>query len=204
MKQRPAPIFVGDHLAMDFLNSVAMPSGMQTEWLANGIDLIDWLERSGAVVPATVAGFRTGRLQELDAVAGRARVLREWLRGFVRGHSDGVLDADAVVELAPLNRLLATDDSYSQIIEDVVGGPRMQRVGRWTAPGQLLQPVALAIADLVCNEDLRRIRTCEGAVCTLMFLDRTKAHARRWCSMAACGNRAKAAAHRARASCGHG
>ncbi|MGO9268383.1 MAG: CGNR zinc finger domain-containing protein [Candidatus Binataceae bacterium] len=30
-----------------------------------------------------------------------------------------------------------------------------------------------------------------------MFLDRTKAHARRWCSMAVCGNRAKAA-HRSR------
>ena len=30
------------------------------------------------------------------------------------------------------------------------------------------------------------------------FLDRTKGHARRWCSMAVCGNRAKAEAHRAR------
>ena len=77
---------------------------------------------------------------------------------------------------------------------------RLQRVRRWTAPEQLLQPLAEAIADLVCNEDFRLIRTCEGKACVLLFLDKTKSHARRWCSMALCGNRAKAAAHRARAS----
>ena len=32
----------------------------------------------------------------------------------------------------------------------------------------------------------------------LMFYDRSKSHARRWCSMAVCGNRAKATAHRVR------
>ena len=31
-----------------------------------------------------------------------------------------------------------------------------------------------------------------------MFYDRSKSHARRWCSMAVCGNCAKATAHRAR------
>jgi predicted RNA-binding Zn ribbon-like protein len=64
----------------------------------------------------------------------------------------------------------------------------------------LLQPLAEAIADLVSHADFRLIRACEGSACTLMFLDKTKAHARRWCSMALCGNRAKVAAHRARAS----
>jgi predicted RNA-binding Zn ribbon-like protein len=37
------------------------------------------------------------------------------------------------------------------------------------------------------------VRKCEGTTCTLWFLDVSKAHARRWCSMAVCGNRAKAA-----------
>jgi predicted RNA-binding Zn ribbon-like protein len=64
----------------------------------------------------------------------------------------------------------------------------------------LLQPIADAIADLICHADFRLIRDCEGPVCTLKFLDRTKAHGRRWCSMAACGNRAKVAAFRTRAA----
>ena len=54
----------------------------------------------------------------------------------------------------------------------------------------------------VALADFRLIRGCEGPVCTLLFLDRTKAHGRRWCSMAVCGNRAKAAAHRARRASG--
>jgi len=61
-----------------------------------------------------------------------------------------------------------------------------------------LQPIAEAIGDLICNADFRLIRTCGAPTCTLMFYDRTKGHARRWCSMSICGNRAKAAAHRAR------
>jgi predicted RNA-binding Zn ribbon-like protein len=74
----------------------------------------------------------------------------------------------------------------------------LRKVNRWESPGELLQPIAAAAADLICHQDFRLIRACAGSGCTLLFLDRTKAHARRWCSMAVCGNRAKAAAHRAR------
>ncbi|HYM02392.1 MAG TPA: CGNR zinc finger domain-containing protein [Stellaceae bacterium] len=69
---------------------------------------------------------------------------------------------------------------------------------RWTSPDRRLQPIADAIGDLVCNADFRLVKTCEGPACTVMFYDCTKAHSRRWCSMALCGNRAKAAAHRAK------
>ena len=75
---------------------------------------------------------------------------------------------------------------------------QLRRVRRWESPGELLLPVAEAAADLMCTADFRLIRACGGHACTLLFLDRTKSHARRWCRMAVCGNRAKAAAHRAR------
>jgi predicted RNA-binding Zn ribbon-like protein len=42
------------------------------------------------------------------------------------------------------------------------------------------------------------VKACEGPACTLLFADHTRGHARRWCSMALCGNRAKQAAHRHR------
>jgi len=42
------------------------------------------------------------------------------------------------------------------------------------------------------------VKACEGPVCTLLFADHTRGRARRWCSMALCGNRAKQAAHRHR------
>ena len=208
---RPAAFFVGEHRALDFLNTRATPSGVWTDWLGDGADLLAWLQQAGAIEPEVAARFRRQprARQVLDEVASRARDLRGWLRGFVERHAGRRLEADAVAELGPLNRLLARDVSYWQIEAggDSREGPatgqsvlRQRRVRRGTTPDQLLQPIAEAIADLVCNADFRLIRACEGTACTLMFLDKTKSHARRWCSMAVCGNRAKAAAHRARAS----
>lgn len=204
----PAAFFVGDHLAVDFLNSTSTPSGVRTEWLRNGTDLVNWLEQAGAI-DATVATRFRAEGEAIDGVAEQARSLREWLRAFVMRYAGSELGAEALADLAPLNRLLAQDDSYWQVEEGEKDGAsnaedrrplRRRRLQRWSTPEQLLQPIAEAMSDLVCHADFRWIRACEGSACTLMFLDRTKAHARRWCSMAVCGNRAKAAAHRARAT----
>ncbi|HEV7368362.1 CGNR zinc finger domain-containing protein [Arenibaculum sp.] len=203
---RPDPLFLGDHPAMDFLNSVAGQPDGRTEWLADGPGLADWLARAGLVedgVAATFLDAPDGRTA-LDAAAGQARDLREWLRAFVRRHAGSGLTADAAAELDVLNGLLADADSHLRVEAadeppfEPPSGLRLRRVRRWTAPRQLLHPLAEAIGDLVAHADFRLIRTCEGPDCTLMFLDRTKSHARRWCSMALCGNRAKVAAHRAR------
>jgi predicted RNA-binding Zn ribbon-like protein len=197
---RPAPFFVGDHRAIDFLNSIATPKDVPIEWLADGRDLVDWLEHAGMIEAAVALGLRaSSNGRELDAIARRARGLRDWLRGFVTRHMGKPLTSVAVKALGPLNELLAEGSSF-KVVEAGDGGHPLKRrdIRRWDGPGELLQPLAEAAADLICEEEFRLIRACEGSPCTLMFLDRTKAHGRRWCSMAVCGNRAKAAAHRAR------
>ena len=200
MPDRPPPFFVGDHLALDFLNSIATPKDVPVEWLRTGRDLIDWLEQAKMMTTDVAGRFRALKEQRaLDGVAERAREFRDWLREFVNRHMGKPLAAGAAKALGPLNELLAGDTSYPMV--EAAGGEqalRLRRVRRWDSPEELLHPIAEAAADLVCSVDFRLIRTCEGSVCSLLFLDRTKAHGRRWCSMAVCGNRAKAAAHRAR------
>lgn len=66
------------------------------------------------------------------------------------------------------------------------------------SPDALLLPLAEAMGDLICHADFEQVKICEGPTCTLWFNDVSKNHTRRWCSMAVCGNRAKAAAHRAK------
>jgi predicted RNA-binding Zn ribbon-like protein len=68
----------------------------------------------------------------------------------------------------------------------------------WASPRTLLALPAGAAADLFAYGDRWLVRNCEGPTCTLWYYDRTKAHQRWWCTMAICGNRAKARAHRAR------
>ena len=208
---RPAPFFIGDDLALDFLNSIAAPWGQEIEWLASGGDLVAWLEAAHAVPADVLAQFskRTG-VRTLDAVALQARELREWFRAFVRNHAGQPVTPSTLRELALLNQLLERDEAYRQIeIAPLSQGkendgdePRALRwkpMRRWHGPKALLLPVAETIGDLVCRKDFSLVRMCEGPNCTLWFHDVSKGHARRWCSMAVCGNRAKAVAHRARA-----
>ena len=195
---RPDAFFVGDHLAMDFLNSMAMPSGERIEWLANGADLINWLLHAGVIDTKIAKHFRSENTRALDDVAAEARGLREWLRNFTQQDAGKPSRQNILKEFEPLNRLLARDGVYFQIGAGDGNAPSMQPMRRWEKSEELLLPIAEAIGDLVCYADFNLIRRCENAACTLMFYDRTKSHARRWCSMAACGNRAKAAAHRAR------
>jgi len=208
---RPAPFFIGDDLALDFLNTVAAPWDEEIEWLANGADFLAWLDAAHAVPAKIAAQFRAeGGSRALDAVADDARTLREWFRTFTAKHAGTPLDRSALRELSRLNPLLEEDETYRQIelapsegAEETDGGHEVPlRWGtrrRWRNARALLLPIAEAIGDLVCREDFTLVRRCEGPTCTLWFLDVSKAHARRWCSMAVCGSRAKAAAHRARA-----
>ncbi|HEX6097433.1 MAG TPA: CGNR zinc finger domain-containing protein, partial [Thermoanaerobaculia bacterium] len=55
--------------------------------------------------------------------------------------------------------------------------------------------LARAAATFLSTADPSRIRRCGGTNCILYFYDATKSGTRRWCSMAGCGNRMKAALH---------
>ena len=206
---RPAPIIVADHAALDFVNTRASPGGREVEWLAHGRDLLDWLAAARLSDPAALeSAAKEMGPRRLDAVAARARDLREWLRHFVKRHAGRKLPRAAATELVPLNEILSRDNAFRSIEArptaradaDAFPGALIWRTHRGQLPADaaLLLPVADAIGDLLVAQDFRLVRQCEGTGCSLVFLDRTKNHARRWCSIAWCGNRAKAAAHRAR------
>jgi len=196
-------LFIADAPGVDFLNSIATPADAPVDWIADGAGLIDWLGQAG-LAPADQLAPIAARATpgELDRVAGQARDLREWFREFVRAHAGRPLDAAALDSLAPLNRLLERDEAYGQVVvhADAHGHQHLafERARRWRSPESLLIPIGEAIARVVVEEDFTQLKACEGHSCTLMFVDRTRARGRRWCSMALCGNRAKVQAHRQR------
>jgi predicted RNA-binding Zn ribbon-like protein len=205
---RPAPFFLADDRALDFLNSIASPWGKEIEWIGDGYDLLAWLEFSALVPSSAVTQFRkeAGK-EELDAVAAQASELREWFRTFVGDHAGRSLQSTALDALTPINRLLARDNCYRQIEEGNLPHPdkdmpttalRWRQERRWRSLDDLLLPIAEVMGNIVCRVDFELVKKCESPTCTLWFHDVSQNHTRRWCSMAVCGNRAKAAAHRAR------
>ena len=202
MQQRPPAIFIADSLGLDFLNSIATPVDTPIDWLDSGDGLLRWLAQAKLVPADTLDELKARAMPgELDEVADQARALREWFRGFVRKHMGRPLTPKALSELAPLNRLLERDEVFSQISRHRYGKSddlELRRMRRWRSPESLLLPIGEALATFVCQEDFANVKACEGHSCTLVFADHTRRRARRWCSMAICGNRAKQAAHRNR------
>lgn len=142
-------------------------------------DLGGWLFERG-LVPA---GTRVG---ESDLVAAVA--LREGLRSamLVRLESrrpderGTAYDVDRVLAALPLR--LSLD------------GPAVVPA-RGGAPGGLAG-IAAAVVACLADGDWSRLKACPG--CRWAFLDESKNRSRSWCSMRACGNRAKTRAYRDR------
>ena len=202
MQHRPPAIFIAGSLGLDFLNSIATPVDKPIDWLDSGDGLLKWLAQA-KLVPVDALDELKARAMpgELDKVADQARALREWFRGFVHKHMGRPLASKALQELVPLNRLLERDEAFSQISRHRHNdGDRLdlRMMRRWRSPESLLLPIGEALAKFVCEEDFASVKACEGHTCTLVFADSTRRRARRWCSMAICGNRAKQAAHRTR------
>jgi predicted RNA-binding Zn ribbon-like protein len=174
--------FFGDHPALDLMNTVVQ--GEET-WHTDA-DVVAWLakigERGAAAVP--------GKPGELLAAA---RALRETIRTAVTARkAGGRVDAKA------LNAALAHARRHMVLVEESGNDLSLQAQYAADTPQQLLAPLAEAAAHLLATADFKLVRKCEDHACTLWFLDRTKSHRRRWCSMALCGNRNKVAAFRQR------
>ena len=207
MQHRQPAIFIADSLGLDFLNSIATPVDTPIDWLDSGDGLLKWLAQA-KLVPVDALNALKARAMpgELDKIADQVRALREWFRAFVRKHMGRPLTPKALRELGPLNRILERDEAFGQIVRHRhADGDRLELrvMRRWRSPESLLLPIGEILARFVCDEDFTRVKACEGPSCTLVFADQTHRRARRWCSMAICGNRAKQAAHRNRLKTKH-
>jgi len=177
---------VGGHAALDLLNTVFLQNGQPVDTLDSDQAVLAWLA-DYAVGDTSRLQFAQGSLLE------RARALRDTVRTLVFARKAG-----KTIDPQPLNRWLAQDNSHLELVQGTDGQLQLERRRDIATVEQLLAPIAIAAAELLTLQDFSIIRKCESPDCVLWFYDRTKGHRRRWCSMAACGNRAKQAAHRHR------
>jgi predicted RNA-binding Zn ribbon-like protein len=180
--------FVGDHPALDFLNTLRKSGSELTDTWQSDEDVAAWIVRVGLrdTLPSTT--WPDGVLLR------KARNLREIARKAVEARK-----AAKVLRLHELNSFLEHSVSHCVLTARSRAELHFERVYRQTTVEQYLAPVAESVAELLSHADFDLIRHCEGGHCVLWFYDRTKAHRRRFCSPQFCGNRAKVAAFRARA-----
>jgi len=173
--------FRGGRIALDLTASlVGRKRAQPTDLLGTPADLARWLAAAGL-------GPVTPPPEPADLAA--AHELREAIYRLVvdRIHHRSLAAADRSV----VNRRAAQPAPAPQLTAD--GGQAW--IG--TDAPTLLAAVARDAVALVGGEEAERLRIC--AACPIVFLDTSRAGVRRWCSMLACGNRAKVREFRERA-----
>jgi len=181
----------GGALCLDFVNTVdPRLKPPHEEFLAGFAELANW----GRYVRVLSVSQRRAMLTEgaadptgAAAAHRRAIELREALFRLFRAPRRPSPDA-----LTTLNGELQRTSVFIQ-----------RRQGRYELVWRpafvvdgLLGAIARSAVDLLTSRELDHVRECAGDGCGWLFLDTSKAHRRRWCTMAVCGNRAKARRHR--------
>lgn len=190
------PLFLAGHPFIDFLNTSLTPGGEAVELIGDGKAFAAWLVKAGLVDAATAAAM-TSRRRDAEAAAAEARRIREWARKWL-DRWRGDTGAPNAAELRELNKLLGATALRRRVVR-VGTALEMAESPSLDTPADLLGPIALQLAAFITQEDPALLKRCAGHDCSLWFVDRTKAHRRLYCSAAACGNRAKVSAFRARA-----
>ena len=182
---------VGHLPCLDFVNSVDWrTSDSPVDFLPSFDDLLQWSAHAAVLAPSELRALgRRGNAAARCAALRRAIAFRE--------------ASYRIVEAAM--RRHAPEPADVRLVEAVIAKARAslnlhyeKGKFRWSyADGEThldspLWKIALSLDDLLTSHDLALVKECGGPGCGWLFFDVTKNHARRWCSMEGCGNRAKA------------
>lgn len=184
-------------LCLDFANTAKWhASSVPVEELSDYPVLVEWARGEGIVSPEEAQGLlleAAHHPQKAEAALEQAIALRE---AIYRIFSATVNDHPAPPQdLDFLNAVLAEKLRDLSVARDASGF-----VWQWRAEPQtldwMLGPIARSAAELLTSPALARVGQCaDDRGCGWLFLDLTKNHSRRWCSMESCGNRAKVMQH---------
>jgi len=188
-------LFVGNQLALDFLNTRPVQNGEPMELLPDFSALLRWFQAAELLSARDVANLQKkwGKSARAERTVRAVRDLREKLRKEILAWEGGGAVHHSTID--ELNRLMADHPMRSKL-NTSESAFAMKLWFELSQPEDLFAPLAHSTATLFANVDRSRVRKCDQ--CVLHFHDTSKKGTRRWCSMQLCGNRNKVAAYAAR------
>ena len=185
-------LFVGNQLALDFVNTRPVQNGEPMELLPDFPSLLRWFQAASLLTSSEVANLQQQWGQTIRGrhVLEAIRALRERLRKEILSWEGGGAVHHSTVD--ELNGVMAEHPMRTRLKEK----GHSPSTELWFEPHQpedMFAPLAHSAATLFANVDRNRVRKCDH--CVLHFCDTSKKGTRRWCSMQLCGNRLKVAAY---------
>lgn len=173
--------WLGDHMALDAVNTVQLRRGHYVELVAEPGDLQEWAAHEAVRLPDPVPD---------DAVARFHAVRDPALR---------LLRAAATGEPLPAAAVRAVDEIVlaSPSVRVLADGGALRLVRPVDALTDLVATIAAATVELLTGSDRHRLARCDAPSCGQLYLrDRTN---QVWCGPG-CGARARSARHDRRSS----
>ena len=201
-------VWYGGRPSLDFVNTrrnrEAGRADEVAEYLHGPDDLTAWRSAaglhpagpapasSGGAGPAGAGPAGVSLALDAETFAG-ALALREAISALVTATVAGGAAPTAAVRC--VNTWLAVPPQRP-VLHLEAGVPTLGPAPAARTPRGVLAMIAADAAELLGTDLRERLRICPGPGCRGRFLDDSPAGRRRWCSMATCGNRNKAALHR--------
>ena len=187
----------GGRLCLDFANTADWHASDQPEErLTSYVAFVSWSRQAGVLTENQAKRLlrrAADRPEEARVVVNRAIALREAIYEIFAAVAHG--QAPQATDLTTLNAALSEMLARSQIAPTETGFV-WQWAGEEDALDRPLWSVARSAADLLASDELQRVGQCaDDRGCGWLFLDTSRNHTRRWCSIQDCGNRAKAQRH---------
>jgi predicted RNA-binding Zn ribbon-like protein len=187
-------VFVGDHPAVDFANTLVISGDQLTDLLQDWTDVVNWL---GRTKQSTDSRLQTPSSRSKEAVKSVVNLRQDWKAELDRLVAGGKVSDDFIEKL---NRFLAEDLSHEILHKSGKTGFHLDRSASQLSGEKLaLVLIARQIAHFLAEANFAYLHRCANTTsCVLYFYDTTKNHRRQWCSVATCGNRHKVAQFRKR------
>lgn len=179
------PFFAGGLYSVNFVNTFDhRHNPPEYDFLPDRKTVLEWGRAQGTLpkrgrAASTSAGPPMARVRKVRSLIFRL------LLPFA--HSGAPTKSD----LSAFNAVF--QETYGKLKLDSSGGGYRLACPADNPVDRILCEAVRSTADLLLSNRQDRIRECQG--CGWLFFDSTRNGSRRWCTMAICGNRAKARRH---------
>jgi predicted RNA-binding Zn ribbon-like protein len=167
-------------LVRAFVNTYDIEAG--TDTLADPGALATWLRDNNLLALDEPAS---------DIDLGRAVSVREAVRDLLAANHDG-MGAPAAATL------LSTTARRCKLRPEFTAAGTARLVAASSGVDHAIGTLLVLITEAMADGRWQRLKVCRNDTCRWAFYDTSRSGAGKWCSMAVCGNRSKAAAWRTR------
>lgn len=174
--------FVGNNLAVDFVNTEVVGQEGVIELLNDHLDVYRWADT------ANISVDKNDTNVDIQTILA----LRMAIKQLFLARMDGQKITTKI--LKTINQHLLNAVNEQQLINrknELILQDLDEKLSLKKFLGRITQSAVL----LITSKQVEQLKRCANVKCVLIFLDTSRAKKRRWCSMDLCGNRSKAANH---------